>query len=46
MIFVAFGPLMSTPVSGLVTDKDHVFINTVANLTLILVLFKPTLMGR
>lgn len=39
MVFVFFGLLLSAPVLGLVTDKDHVFINTIANLTLILVLF-------
>jgi len=39
IVFVIFGFCLSTSVSGLVTDKDHVFINTIANLTLILILF-------
>jgi NhaP-type Na+/H+ or K+/H+ antiporter len=39
IVFVIFGFCLSSSVSGLVTDKDHVFINTIANLTLILILF-------
>ena len=39
IVFVIFGFCLSSNVSGLVTDKGHVFINTIANLTLILILF-------
>ena len=39
IVFVIFGFCLSSSVSGLVTDKSHVFINTIANLTLILILF-------
>lgn len=40
--FVVFGFCLSSSVSGLVTDRDHVFINTIANLTLILILFSDS----
>jgi len=39
MVFVLFGFLLSSSVTGLITDKDHTLINIIANLTLILVLF-------
>jgi NhaP-type Na+/H+ or K+/H+ antiporter len=39
IVFVIFGFCLSSSVTGLVTDKSHVFINTIANLTLILILF-------
>jgi len=39
IIFVLFGILLSGKVTGLISSGDHVFIEIVANLTLILVLF-------
>ena len=39
MVFVAFGFLLSSDVLGLITLKDHVSINLIANLALMLVLF-------
>lgn len=39
MVFVVFGFILSSDVTGLLTNKDHTFINIIANLTLILVLF-------
>ncbi len=39
MVFVLFGFLLSSSVTGLITDKDHTLINVIAHLTLILVLF-------
>ena len=39
MVFVVFGFILSSDVTGLLTNKDHTLINIIANLTLILVLF-------
>ena len=39
MVFVIFGFILSSDVTGLITSKDHTLINIIANLTLILVLF-------
>ncbi|MGB2691216.1 MAG: cation:proton antiporter [Thermodesulfobacteriota bacterium] len=39
MIFVIFGFILSSDVTGVFTGKDHTFINIIANLTLMLVLF-------
>lgn len=39
MLFVIFGFILSSDVTGLITSKDHTLINIIANLTLILVLF-------
>ena len=39
IVFVLFGILLSDKITGLITSGDHVFIEIVANLTLILVLF-------
>lgn len=39
IIFVLFGLLLCHKVTGLVSSEDNVFIETIANLTLILVLF-------
>ncbi len=39
IIFVLFGIFLSGKVTGLISSSDHVFIEIVANLTLILVLF-------
>ena len=39
LVFVIFGILLSEGITGLISSKDHVFIEIIANLTLILVLF-------
>ncbi len=39
MVFVFFGFILGSDVTGLLTNKDHTLINIVANVTLILVLF-------
>jgi len=39
MIFVIFGFLLSSDVTGLITGKDNTLINIIANITLILILF-------
>jgi len=39
MVFVAFGIILSSEVTGLVTFKEHTLINIIANITLILILF-------
>jgi NhaP-type Na+/H+ or K+/H+ antiporter len=39
MVFVIFGFILSSDVAGLITSKDHILINIIATLTLILVLF-------
>src|SRR5210317_1832377 len=39
MVFVIFGFILSSDVTGVFTGKDHTFINIIANLTLMLVLF-------
>ncbi|MCK5392610.1 MAG: cation:proton antiporter [Deltaproteobacteria bacterium] len=39
MVFVVFGFILSSDVSGLITSKDPILINIIANLTLMLVLF-------
>lgn len=39
MIFVMFGFILSSDVTGVFPGKDHTFINIIANLTLMLVLF-------
>ncbi len=39
MVFVIFGFILSSDVSGLITNKDHILIDIIANLTLMLVLF-------
>lgn len=39
MVFVIFGFFLSSSVTGLITGKDHILINIVATLALILILF-------
>ncbi len=39
MVFVIFGFFLSGSVTGLITGKDHILINIIANLALILILF-------
>jgi len=39
MVFVIFGFILSSDVSGLITSKDTLLINIIANLTLMLILF-------
>lgn len=39
MVFVIFGFILSSDVSGLITSKDPLLINIIANLTLMLILF-------
>ena len=39
IVFVLFGILLCSKVTGLISTEDHVFIEIVADLTLILVLF-------
>ena len=39
LVFVIFGILLSEGITGLISSGDHVFIEIIANLTLILVLF-------
>jgi NhaP-type Na+/H+ or K+/H+ antiporter len=39
MVFVVFGFILSSEVTGLITYKEHTLINIIANITLILILF-------
>ncbi|MEM1282692.1 MAG: cation:proton antiporter, partial [Chlamydiota bacterium] len=39
IIFVTFGYLLSSDVSGVISNKDHSILNIIANFTLILILF-------
>ncbi len=39
MVFVVFGFILSSEVTGIITYKEHTLINIIANITLILILF-------
>jgi len=39
IIFVTFGFILSADVTGLITSKEHVLINIIANITLVIILF-------